>query len=78
MMYYTVGFDAKVGDGHFISVGLPSSYFADDPFGPQQIRELVEYAVQYTDVSYLETTLMTMQRGEYSPIFIIGSKPLPV
>lgn len=61
----TVGFDAKVGDGHFISVGLPSSYFADDPFGPQQIRELVEYAVQYTDVSYLETTLMTMQRGEY-------------
>ncbi len=60
-----IGFDAEVGEGHFISVGLPSSYFADDPFGPQQIRELVEYAVQYTDVIYHETTLMTMQRGEY-------------
>lgn len=58
----TVGFDAKVGEGHFISVGLPASYFYDNA---QHLRELVEYAVQYTDVSYHETTLMTMQRGEY-------------
>lgn len=61
----TVGFDAKVGKGHFISVGMPASYYADNEQGPQQLRELVEYAVQYTDVSYYETTLMTMQRGEY-------------
>ena len=60
-----IGVDAKVGSGHFIAVGMPSSYFADNAEGPQQMRDLVKYAVQYTDVQYYETTLMTMQRGEY-------------
>lgn len=59
------GYEAEVGEGHIISVGLPSSYYALETNGPDQIRDLVEYAVSFTDVEYLETDLMTVHRGNY-------------
>ena len=61
----TFGFESEVGDGHIVSVGLPSSYFAANVEGPDQIRDLVEYATTFTDVSYTETDMMLVQRGNY-------------
>lgn len=63
--YGVFGFEAAVGEGHVISVGLPSSYFAAVADGPQQLRDLVEYATTFTDVTYVETDLMAIQRGNF-------------
>lgn len=62
---YVFGFEAKAGKGRVISVGLPSAYYGTDEKGPQQLRDLVEYACRYTDVDYLETDLMAIQRGPF-------------
>ena len=62
---YTFGIDAKVGKGRLISVGLPSAYYGKSTKGPEQLRDLVAYACRYTDVSYVETDLMAIQRGPF-------------
>lgn len=59
------GYEAEVGKGHIISVGLPSSFYSQQTTGPDQIRDLVEYATTFTDVDYVETDLMTVHRGNY-------------
>ena len=59
------GFEAAVGEGHVVSVGLPSSYYSANADGPQQLRDLVEYATTFTDVTYAETDLMVVQRGNF-------------
>ncbi len=60
-----IGVEAQVGLGRFIAVGLPSSYFSSQTQGPQMLRELVEYAVGYTGLEYVESEYLAAQRGDY-------------
>lgn len=57
-----LGFEAEVGDGHLIAVGLPSTYYSTNA-GCDLMLALTEYATTYTDVKYVETNLMTIRRG---------------
>ena len=61
----SLGMDFAVGSGHAIFCGLPSSYFARSPQGPDALRSLVEYATRYTDVYYQESNVMAIRRGDY-------------
>ncbi len=58
-----IGIDESVGDGSFIAIGLPSAFFSGNRFGPEMIRSLTEYALQYTDYDYCGSDLMTVRRG---------------
>ena len=59
-----IGFEASVGRGRVLAVGLPSStYSAAD--GAQKMVDLVKYAVNYTDVDYIESNLLAIQRGDF-------------
>lgn len=61
----TLGVDCKIGEGHFLSVGLPSAYYGASVDGPQILRELVAYAVQCAGGIYFESDLMLVQRGSF-------------
>lgn len=61
----SLGMEFAVGSGHAIICGLPSSYFARSPQGPDALRSLVEYAARYTDVYYQESNVMAIRRGDY-------------
>lgn len=54
-----------VGEGHFISVGLPSAYYGANTDGPQVLRGLVAYAVHCAGGVYVESDLMTVKRGNF-------------
>lgn len=60
-----VGITATVGSGRLIACGLPASYFSSNQSGPQNLRDLVEYAVSFSKREYLETSLMAVQRGDF-------------
>ncbi len=60
---HTVGFEESVGKGNVIAVGLPSAYFAGNSSGPEMMRALTEYALQYTDCDYVTSELMVVRRG---------------
>lgn len=57
-----LGFETAVGEGHLLAVGLPSLFYTSES-GCKLMRALTEYAVQYTDLEYVETNLMTIRRG---------------
>ena len=59
-----IGIDEPVGDGSFIAIGLPSAFYSANAFGPEMIRALTEYALQYTDYDYSEQDLMIVRRGD--------------
>lgn len=61
----TAGFHAEIGKGCMIACGLPASYFSSAQEGPQHLRELVEYAVSFSERDYLESTLMAVKRGPF-------------
>ena len=58
-----IGIDEPVGDGSFVAIGLPSAFYSANAFGPEMIRALTEYALQYTDYSYDSQDLMIVRRG---------------
>ena len=59
-----LGFEAAVGNGRVLAVGLPSAtYSATD--GAQKMVDLVKYAVKYTDTDYVESNLLAIQRGDF-------------
>ena len=58
-----VGIDEAVGKGSFIAIGLPSAYYGNSSFGPEMVRALTEYALQYTDYDYCQQDLMIVRRG---------------
>lgn len=58
-----VGIDERVEDGRVIAIGLPSAFFGGHSFGPEMMRALTEYALNYTDYDYVTTDLMTVRRG---------------
>lgn len=58
-----IGIDEPVGNGSFIAVGLPSAAFSNHANGPEMVRALTEYALQYTDYDYCESDLMIVRRG---------------
>ena len=60
-----MGVEYAVGEGHFLSVGLSSTYFGMAEEGPQVLRELVSYAVSRAGTTYLESDLMMIQRGPF-------------
>ncbi len=63
----TVGFDEKVGKGHFICVGIPSACCATGTEAGQNfVRALTAYVLDYTDYDYLSTNLMVADRGIYT------------
>ena len=62
---YNLGIQADAGQGKVIAVGLPSSIYGTSSKGPDMLRDLVKYAVSFTDSSYLESDLMAIQRGNY-------------
>jgi len=57
-----VGIDEAVGDGSFIAIGIPSAFFSSNRFGPEMMRSLTEYALQYTDYEYCASDLMLVRR----------------
>ncbi len=58
-----VGIDESVGKGNFIAIGLPSAFYSANAFGPEMIRALTEYALQYTDYDYCQQDMMVVRRG---------------
>ncbi|MBE6620040.1 MAG: hypothetical protein E7625_01575 [Ruminococcaceae bacterium] len=58
-----VGIDERVEDGRVIAIGLSSAFFGGHSFGPEMMRALTEYALNYTDYDYVTTDLMTVRRG---------------
>ena len=68
-----VGIDEQVGLGRFIAVGLPSAYFSSQEMGPQMLRELVEYAVSHTELSYVESDLLAARRGDFLAAQALGA-----
>ncbi len=59
-----LGINESVGKGQLIAVGLPSAYYAANTNGPEMIRALVEYALDYTDYEYTSSDLMVIRRGD--------------
>ncbi len=59
-----IGIDESVGKGNFIAVGLPSAAYANHAFGPEMVRALTDYALQYTDYNYSESDMMVVRRGD--------------
>jgi hypothetical protein len=59
-----IGIDEPVGKGNFIAVGLPSAAYSNHANGPEMIRALTDYALQYTDYSYCESDMMVVRRGD--------------
>ncbi len=62
----TLGFEASVGKGHVVMVGLPSAMLASVEGGSTFMRALTAYALQYTDFEYVSTSLMVTERGDYT------------
>ena len=61
-----LGFEAKVGQGAAVVLGLPSSYFAKNEAGPENLRELARYTVnRHSGTRWVESDLMVSQRGRY-------------
>ncbi len=59
-----IGCEKQVGDGRVIFVGVPSASLAQLKGGADFMRALAKYAVEkYTDADYVETSLMTVKRG---------------
>ena len=61
----TLGFTESVGQGQVVVIGVPSAFFAQYTGGSTMIRELTDYALDYTDVAYVSTPMMTVRRGNY-------------
>lgn len=59
-----LGFEAQVGRGRVLAVGLPSTTYSAEG-GAQKIVDLVRYAVKYTDVDYVESNLLAIRRGDF-------------
>jgi hypothetical protein len=58
-------FEAKVGEGHFIYVGLPSALFTKKG-GSDPIRALVKYSLEeYHKTPYIESGDWVLKRGNY-------------
>ena len=64
--------EAKVGKGHFLSVGLPGYYFASTQQGADWIKAICEYAMQYTDYRYVSSPVMRADRGEYTAVHALS------
>ncbi|MBQ7398369.1 MAG: hypothetical protein IJW09_06070, partial [Clostridia bacterium] len=60
-----LGFEEAVGEGHVVMVGLPSAYLVAVQGGAAFMRELTEYALQYTDFEYVSAPMMVTRRGDY-------------
>ena len=61
-----LGFEARVGEGAAVVLGLPSSYFASNEVGPENLRELARYTVnKHSGTRWVESDLMVAQRGRY-------------
>ena len=75
-LLYNVGFEANAGQGKVIAVGLPSSIYGTSSDGPDMLRDLVEYAVSFTNMTYLESDIMAIQRGNYIAAQATGSSQL--
>lgn len=60
--------EAAVGEGHFLSVGLPSYYFAATEGGADWIKSLCAYAMQYTDYDYAVSPVFQVERGRYTAL----------
>ena len=70
------GIRADAGQGKVIAVGLPSSIYSTSDKGPAMLRDLVKYAMSFTDEDYLESDLMAIQRGNYIAAQATGSSQL--
>ena len=55
----------RLGKGRVITCGLPASYFSSTAEGPQNMRDLVEYATSFSKREYVETSLMAVRRGPF-------------
>lgn len=73
---YNVGIRADAGQGKVIAVGLPSSIYGTSSQGPNMLRDLVKYAMSFTDRAYLESDIMAIQRGNYIAAQATGSSQL--
>ena len=59
-----IGIEASVGSGKVLAVGLPSSTYSEAD-GAAKIVDLVKYAVHFTDMEYVESNLLAIQRGDF-------------
>ena len=70
-----IGCEKQVGPGRVILVGIPSSALAQQKGGADLMRAMAKYAVEnYTDVDYVETSLVTVRRGSILAAHSIGEK----
>ncbi len=61
-----LGFEASIGKGAAVVLGLPSSYFASLEAGPENLRELARYTVnRHSDARWVESNLMVSKRERY-------------
>lgn len=60
--------EAQVGEGHFLSVGLPGYYFASTQQGAEWMKAICEYAMQYTGYRYVSSPVMRVDRGNYTAV----------
>lgn len=59
-----IGFSRKIGEGHITAVGLTSNYFTTSKDAAALLRALVCDALQYSDVSYVESNIMISRRAD--------------
>ncbi len=61
-----LGFEAQVGQGKAVILGLPSSFFAASESGPCLLWQMAEAIVQHhTKTTWAESNLMVAKRGRY-------------
>lgn len=60
--------EARVGKGRLIFVGVAPSYFKRTTNGPAWLRSLAKYAIEKTDAIYREQPFYLVRRGPYTAI----------
>lgn len=63
-----IAIESKVGQGHVILSGLSSHHYAESEGGANLMRILTEYALCYTDYTYVTSDYMKAERGDYTAI----------
>lgn len=70
-----IGCEKQVGSGRVIIVGVPSAALSQQKGGADLMRALAKYAVtSFTGIDYVETSLMTVRRGNIVAAHSIGKR----
>lgn len=69
-----LGFEADVGSGHVIAVGLTSNYYASSKAACELLLDLTKYASGYAGLEYCETNLMVTHRGKLTAAHALKNK----